>query len=125
MSFLTLWIAQSFIGPTRWLHIPRGIWSNLIGFALIGVSGMALFIASLKEITAAVDNEIKYERKIKGLPEQSKACKGKVADMGSALYNMGLGSGLIIGPIIGGLLKQIGDKKQPGEPYNEEYSIEN
>jgi hypothetical protein len=67
----------------------------------------------LKEICASVDEEITYERWSKGLPEQSKACKGKVADMGSALYNIGLGAGAIIGPLLGGVLTNIGDKNQP------------
>jgi hypothetical protein len=43
--------------------------------------------------------------------------------MGSALYNMGLGSGSIIGPILGGYLVTVGDRKQPAT--DSEWQIEN
>jgi MFS family permease len=45
--------------------------------------------------------------------------------MGSALYNMGLGAGAVIGPLLGGLLVSVGDKKYPDYIKNQAYDPSN
>jgi MFS family permease len=60
LGFSLMWLAQNFIGPTSYLHIPSGLWSNLVGFVFLGMGVIAVQVSSLREICAVVDDEVTY-----------------------------------------------------------------
>jgi MFS family permease len=55
LGFLLMWLAQNFIGPTSYLHLPSALWTNLFGFVLLGMGVISIQVSSLREVCAAVD----------------------------------------------------------------------
>jgi MFS family permease len=42
LGFLLMWLAINFIGPTSYMHLPSALWTNLVGFALLGMGVIAV-----------------------------------------------------------------------------------
>jgi MFS family permease len=109
LGFCIEWVAITFTGPTRFLHLPNNVGVCMTGLTLLGIGVAAVQVSTLREVIVAVENEVTYERKTNDLPEQSKGGQRQISDKGSALYNMSLAVGNIIAPILGGALAASGD----------------
>lgn len=92
-SFIVAMFALILLGPSKFLHFPRGNFPmTLAGLGLLGLTTATVFVPLLSEIIDAIEEK----EGTNGNPQ--------INDKASALFNTAGAIGTIVGPIIGGMM---------------------